>query len=295
MSMLAVQDGPNPHLFYLFVTEPEPGLSIPGSSVIYACGLPEGEWVQNWPAAAAPPNYLSMITCQSGPDPHLFGLDFENNLWAIGLTGANPEWVQNWPSAAPADFNSIAATGGDTPYFFGKDYGGTIYSLDLTTGVWSDSWPGKTSSSWIPETYIAAQNPPSPHLFVYSIIPAFMGNPASYFNSVCDIPSGTWYGGWLGLGELDQLATIATDGSRPLAGLNGGDLQVATFDGSGPVSWTKWAQPGGVFTSLDFITAQGGPDAHIFGIDNDGNLWAIGYPTGSWVQNWPAPLPYVGP
>jgi|GEM_PF-6416021 len=295
MSMLAVQDGPNPVLFYLAVTPADPGLSIPATSEIFACGLSGGTWVQNWPAQ--PPSELSIITCQSPPNPVLFGLDFSFNLWAIGLDDPKPEWIQNWPSAAPADFTSIAATGGDTPYFFGRDASGTIYSMNILNGVWSDSWPGGTDASWMLETQIAAQNPPSPHLFVYSTMPSYQGNPASYFNSVCDVPSGNWLQGWLGMGELDQLAAIATDGSRPvaLAGLDGGNLMVATFDGAGPVTWEKVAQPGGDFTSLAFIAAQGGSEAHIFGLDNEGNLWATGYPTGSWVQNWPAPLPGIEP
>jgi len=299
MSMLAVQEGfeggPDSHLFYLYVNQPAPAAGDPGYSQIFACGIPSGEWVQNWPAA--PPVNLVTITCQSGSDPHLFGLDSDSNLWAIGLTGSNPKWIQNWPSAAPADFKSIAAVSGDTAYLFGIDMAGSIYSCNINDGSWSKDWPGSTKYSWVPESYLAAQNPPSPHLFLYGTVPSIQGSGAMYFNGLCDVPSGSWLEGWLGPLEIDQLAAIATDAasSRPvaLASLNEGEIFVSTWDGSKTwTTWTKWAQPG---SSLTFIAAQGGSDAHIFGLDDNGNLWATGYPIGSWVQNWPRALPITGP
>jgi hypothetical protein len=40
------------------------------------------------------------LAAQAGPDPHLFGLDMNGELWAIGLPGG--VWVKGWPQKPPA-------------------------------------------------------------------------------------------------------------------------------------------------------------------------------------------------
>lgn len=43
---------------------------------------------------------------------------------------------------------------------------------------------------------------------------------------------------------------------------------------------------------LETLTAQGGPDPHLFGLDTNGELWAIELPKsrgGVWIKSWPKP------
>lgn len=105
---------------------------------IWALYLPNGTWIQSWPAPPQVP--LREIAAQGGPDPHLFGLDGNGKLWSIRLAdGAT--WTTDWCEQEGMQFTAFAVTDGPGPGVMAIDVNHDLWSCPLSIGQWGKNWP----------------------------------------------------------------------------------------------------------------------------------------------------------